>query len=292
MRPFSLILPLLCLLTPVVASAEAPPPFIVQSHRGAGVLAPENTLEAFELGWKLGTIPEADLRTTTDGVLVAFHDATFARVVKDVSPELKNKGVKDVSFGELSKLEVGAEMGTGFQTRKVSRMAEIFDVMRPHPERRLYLDIKQVNLSQLAELVKEKGVGPQVILASTDLKIIREWKSLLPDSSTLLWMGGTEEKLRERFVELRQSDFAGVTQLQIHTKQVKQPEGGSSIQPSEAFLRETGQELKARKILFQSLPWGGSDEAVYRQLLDLGVQSFATDHPEVTMKVMREHWKP
>src|SRR3954468_7135924 len=48
--------------------------FIIQSHRGAGELAEENTLAAFELGWKLGTYPEADIRTTKDGVIVAFHD--------------------------------------------------------------------------------------------------------------------------------------------------------------------------------------------------------------------------
>ncbi|MEY3895224.1 MAG: Glycerophosphoryl diester phosphodiesterase, partial [Verrucomicrobiota bacterium] len=40
--------------------------FVIQSHRGAGELVPENTIEAFELGWKLGTYPEADLRTTKD----------------------------------------------------------------------------------------------------------------------------------------------------------------------------------------------------------------------------------
>ncbi len=61
---------------------------VVQSHRGAGVLAEEGTLEAFELGWKLETWPEADLRATRDGVIVTFHDNTFARVVKDVSPDL------------------------------------------------------------------------------------------------------------------------------------------------------------------------------------------------------------
>jgi hypothetical protein len=38
-----------------------PDKFIIQSHRGAGDLAPENTLDAFELGWRLGTHPEAML---------------------------------------------------------------------------------------------------------------------------------------------------------------------------------------------------------------------------------------
>src|SRR5438045_3241939 len=61
---------------------------IIQSHRGAGELAEENTLEAFELGWTMGTYPEADLRTTSDGVMLAFHDNNFARVVKGISAEM------------------------------------------------------------------------------------------------------------------------------------------------------------------------------------------------------------
>jgi glycerophosphoryl diester phosphodiesterase len=67
--------------------------FVIQAHRGAGVLAPENTVAAFELGWKLNCVPEADVRTTKDGVIVAFHDNNFARVVVGVTPEMaKERG--------------------------------------------------------------------------------------------------------------------------------------------------------------------------------------------------------
>src|SRR3954470_22114269 len=82
--------------------------FIIQGHRGAGELAEENTLAAFELGWKLGTYPESDIRTTSDGVIVAFHDNDFSRVVKGVSPEMAKKGVQDITFAELSQLDVGS----------------------------------------------------------------------------------------------------------------------------------------------------------------------------------------
>src|SRR5262245_28700250 len=87
---------------------------VVQSHRGAGFLAEENTLAAFELGWKLGTYPESDVRTTSDGVIVAFHDANFDRVVKNLPPTLKGKGVQHVTFEQLSKLDVGAWKGEQF----------------------------------------------------------------------------------------------------------------------------------------------------------------------------------
>src|SRR5688572_3686137 len=166
--------------------------FIVQAHRGAGELAEENTLEAFELGWKLNCIPEADIRTTSDGVIVAFHDKDFARVVKNVPPELKTKGVQDITFAELQKLDVGSFRGEQFKNRRVSRMADVFALMTNQPKRKLYLDIKNVDLPKLAEEVKAAKVESQVILASTNYaKYIRPWKKLLPQSSTLLWMGGS-----------------------------------------------------------------------------------------------------
>jgi glycerophosphoryl diester phosphodiesterase len=275
-----------------VAQASDPVlPFIVQSHRGAGVLAPENTIAAFELGWKLGTIPEADVRTTKDGVIVAFHDADFSRVVHGATPEQKKQGVKDVTFAELSALEVGAEGGSGFERRKVSSMADIFAVMQGKPERRLYLDIKQVSLPALAKLVEQHEVAPQVILASTDMKVIHAWKSLLPASNTLHWMGGSEASLRQRMEVLKKEDFRDITQIQIHVRQPKGSTGWQSYEPSEAFLREVGVELKPRKILFQALPWGADTPDIYRKLLSLGVESFATDHPDVLMPVMQEHLK-
>jgi glycerophosphoryl diester phosphodiesterase len=72
--------------------------FIIQSHRGAGELAPENTIEAFELGWKLGTYPEADVRTTKDGVIVAFHDNDFSPSRERHSRRDGKKGVVRCDF--------------------------------------------------------------------------------------------------------------------------------------------------------------------------------------------------
>src|SRR5690348_16802117 len=177
---------------------------IVQAHRGAGELAEENTLEAFQLGWKLGCVAESDLRTTEDGVIVAFHDNNFERVVKGVSKEMAKKGVKDVTFDELRKLDVGSWKGDSFTGRHVSKMSEVFALMTGHPERKLYLDIKNVDLKELAKEVRAAKVEPQVILASTKYDIIHQWKKLVPESQTLLWMGATENPepyLTKRFDE-------------------------------------------------------------------------------------------
>lgn len=264
--------------------------FILQSHRGAGVLTPENTVEAFELGWKLGTYPEADIRTTKDGVIVAFHDATFERVVKGASEELKKKGVQDLTLEELSKLDVGSWQGDGFNGRRVSKISEIFELMRGKPERHLYLDIKNVDLKKLADEAIAGGVRKQVILASPKPEIIREWKTYIPESDTLLWMSGTEKARRERLDKLKKENFAGITQLQIHIHPNKDGKSADPFIPSNAFIIETGKELRKRNILYQALPYT-DDRTVYAKLLDLGLGSFSTDYPDTTMQEIKTYYR-
>lgn len=261
----------------------------VQSHRGAGKLAPENTLMALRLAWKLGTVPEVDLRTTKDGVIVAFHDANFKRLVKGAPPELKRKGIADLEWAEVRTLDVGAWLGKEFTGCRIPKLDDILGLLTGKPQRRLYLDIKNVDLNQLAKAVKAAGVEAQVILASTDYTQIRRWKRLAPAAGTLHWMGGSEETLARRLAKLRRAGFAGITQLQIHVR-TRQTDRGKVFSPSESFLVETGNELRKHGILFQTLPWGRSDAPVYWQLMDLGVASFATDYPGATMKAIRQYY--
>ena len=267
--------------------------FIIQSHRGAGELAEENTLEAFELAWKLGTYPEADVRATRDGVIVAFHDNDFSRVVKGIAPEMAKKGVADVTFEELSRLDVGARKGEQFTGRRVSRLIDVFAQMKGRSERHLYLDIKNVDLKQLAAEVRAAGVERQVVLASSKHAVIREWKVLVPESDTLLWIPGTEADKRARIEALRKAQFADITQIQVHVQlpgAAKDLQPGEPFSPSRAFLIELSSELAARGILFQTLPWGARKPEVYTQLLDLGLASFATDRPDVTLQAVRDYY--
>ncbi len=274
-----------------------PQEIVVQSHRGAGELAPENTLEAFELGWKLGTYPEADVRTTTDGVIVAFHDKNFERVVKNVPPELAQKGAEDLTWDELKKLDVGSWLGDNFVGHRVCTMEEIFELMEEKPDRHLYLDIKKVDLKQLADLVKAHKIDSQVILASPRHEELIEWKKMVPESDTLLWIGGkTEEEQKQKFDAAKAKGFDSLTQVQIHTHLTTDSENinRKSVNPftgSDKFLIESGNELRTKGILYQTLPYGGSTPGVYWKLLDLGLMAFSTDHPTVTRKALEDYYK-
>lgn len=72
------------------------------AHRGAGKLAPENTLAAFRLGASHGYRAfECDVKLSADGVPFLLHDATLQRT----TPE---EGVAaDRSWSALSQLDAG-----------------------------------------------------------------------------------------------------------------------------------------------------------------------------------------
>jgi len=72
------------------------------AHRGAGRLAPENTLAAFRLGARHGyRMFECDAKLSKDGVVFLLHDATLERTTN-------GRGVAgDRTWAELSRLDAG-----------------------------------------------------------------------------------------------------------------------------------------------------------------------------------------
>jgi glycerophosphoryl diester phosphodiesterase len=75
-----------------------PPPFWRSEHA---------QIEAFEVAWSLGTVPEADLRTTRDRVIVAFHDNDFKRILPNAWPEIQKRGIQDLTWAEVRELDIG-----------------------------------------------------------------------------------------------------------------------------------------------------------------------------------------
>jgi len=266
--------------------AEETAPFHIQAHRGAGEAFPENTLESFKWSWKQSVTPESDLRTTKDGAIVCFHDPNLKRVPYRIDDALKESSVEKLSLAEVQKLDVGSFRAPQFAGQHIPTLASVFAEMQGHPERLLYIDIKSVKLDQLESLVREHKVEQQIIFTSEHPRLIRDWKKLVPESHTLLWNRGTEKQLTKKMADLRKTKFAGITHLQIHV-QVGDLNSDEPFMPSSAFLQKLGKELKPHGIVFQTFSAECKDQRAYEKLLALGVESFATDFPEVTLNAVR-----
>jgi glycerophosphoryl diester phosphodiesterase len=79
------------------------------AHRGAGKLAPENTLAAFRLGASHGYRAfECDVKLSADGVPFLLHDATLERTSSGTGT------AAHLSWSELSRLDAGCWHGRGF----------------------------------------------------------------------------------------------------------------------------------------------------------------------------------
>jgi glycerophosphoryl diester phosphodiesterase len=92
--------PIAAALAAVLIGCAVPQEVEIVAHRGASQDAPENSLEAFRLGWEQADANELDVRLSRDGRLVVIHDASTKRttgvdkpVVEQTAQELKALGV-------------------------------------------------------------------------------------------------------------------------------------------------------------------------------------------------------
>lgn len=142
------------------------------AHRGGALLAPENTLAAFDRGVALGADAlELDIQTTSDGELVVIHDATVDRTTSGTGP------VAAYTLGELRRLDAGYRFtpdgGATFPFRGqgliIPTLREVFE---RYPTVRVNIDLKESTPERerrLWTLIQELGAEERVLVASGDL---------------------------------------------------------------------------------------------------------------------------
>ena len=261
----------------------------ITAHRGAGNLAPENTLSALELSWSNGWVPETDIRTTKDGVLVMFHDGNFKRILPNAPDELKNKGIADLTWEEVQQLDIGSFRGEQFKGQKVVSLADIVEALKVDRSRMIYIDIKNVDIAQLARETAE--VESQIIFTTWDYDLIHQWKKLAPKSDGFIWMGlGKGEDVVGPVIErLKAENFADIDRMQIHVNFDDQ----LNTTPGEEFLRETADFIHTNypNVEVQFMPWNVCDNKdCYKKLLDLGAAGFGSDRPDIAKEALCEYY--
>ena len=262
----------------------------VQGHRGMGNEMPEGTLETFRAAWAKGLIPEADVRMTKDGVIMSFHDNDFQRIIPDAPEEVRKMGVKDFTYEECRKLDVGAYKGEQFKGQQMVDLDEMIAALKEDPQRLIFFDVKQIDFEILAKATE--SVHPQIILASPSYDQIKTWKKFAPRSKAMLWMpttwSGTPEDLKDRFDVIKDNNFAGLWGLQVHV--VVDDQG--NVKPTPEVLRYCGTELRKKGVIFETLSWKNGDKYLtYKTLLDCGSASFATDYPTETMQSSKDYYE-
>jgi glycerophosphoryl diester phosphodiesterase len=102
-----------------VTTSDWPYPLWI-AHRGAGKLAPENTLAAFRVGASHGYRAfECDVKLSADGVPFLLHDATLERTTP------AHGTASDRPWSELSRLDAGAWHSRAFAGEPMPSLSSV-----------------------------------------------------------------------------------------------------------------------------------------------------------------------
>ena len=135
------------------------------AHRGAGKLAPENTLQAIELGAAHGyRMFECDAKLSADGVLFLLHDATLERTTNGTGT------ASTLSWAALSELDAGRWHSPAFTGVRLPSLESVFSYCQ---ENGLLLNI---------EIKPTPGQEAETGRAVADLAN-RYWRSISPSSA-------------------------------------------------------------------------------------------------------------
>lgn len=142
-------------------------PFVAMAHRGGSLLSAnvgrENTLEAFANAVGLGyRYLETDVHTTSDGVLVAFHDDVLDRVTDTTGR------ISELSFDRLREVSVGG-----------ARIPTLDELLDAFPDARFNIDIKAPGaVEPLARTIAAHRAQERVCVASFSIERLAAFRRL------------------------------------------------------------------------------------------------------------------
>lgn len=102
---------------------------IITGHRGAGGLAPENTIASIQLALDLGVDRiEIDVQQTKDNVIVVLHDRTLRRTTTGVGY------VKNKTYDEILKYSAGYKFNRHYVKEKVPTLDQVIKLINGRAE--------------------------------------------------------------------------------------------------------------------------------------------------------------
>src|SRR5690606_32908259 len=102
-----------------VGSMNLRPEVTVTAHRGAALMAPENTLAAFHAAIDAGADAiEFDVRLSADGAVVVFHDRDFRRVANDP------RTVAETPLSAMRDIDIGSWFDPRFSGERIQTLSE------------------------------------------------------------------------------------------------------------------------------------------------------------------------
>jgi glycerophosphoryl diester phosphodiesterase len=227
---------------------------ILVAHRGFSGIYPENTLLAYEKAVQIGAdFIELDIHQAKDGDIVVCHDAAIDRTTNG------SGYIKEMDYSELLKWDAGS--WKGYPGEKIPLLSDVF--RRVGDKIRIFIEIKECNVSDLISLIKEFKMERRVVVGSFNLEYIKQMRSLCGEICTALISSRIPEDL-DLLIKL------GIRQLSIEFHQLN---------------KGIVKELVSRGFLVNA--WTPDSEEDLKRCLSYGVQFLTTNRPDILKEIIQ-----
>jgi len=237
----------------LVSKVKVIPPVI--AHRGANLLAPENTLSAFKKAKEVGiNWVEFDVTLSKDGEVVVIHDDTLDRTTNG------SGYVYEKSLEYIKSLDAGSWFDLSFKDEKIPTLKEALLLLKKH-DMHANIEIKtleglELELAQkvVSEINEFSGKKTNLLISSfceKSLKHVRELSSSLP-------IGFLIREWRADWVQ----HCNAISAISVHIKE-------------DLLTSSRVAEFKKHDVLL--LAFTVNDKARFKQLKALGVDAVFSD---------------
>ena len=225
-------------------------------HRGDTSIFLENTIEAFQSAVSLGyQYLETDLRETSDGKIITFHDPNLKRITG------ANITISETKFSDIRMRRLPSR----------ETIPTIDELLEEFPDSFINMDLK---VNQIEEKVLKKinshNALERVCLGSFNSKVIKKINSLEPKILTSM---GISQVIMYKFFQKKNISKL----IQIPTRW-----NGIKVITKKFIDRLHNDGLKVHV-------WTINKETEMQSLIDLGVDGIMTDNASGLIKVMKQN---
>lgn len=231
----------------------------VMAHRGASMVAPENTIAAVQAAIDAGADwVEIDVQETVDGEVVVIHDSDLMKVARN---PIK---IWEATAEELRAIDIGSWFAPKFSDQVVPTLDEVLELSKGKIG--VLIELKYYGRDEkleerVAEIVDRRNMASQVKVMSLKPEGVRKMKALRPD-----WKCGVLLSVAIGNLGRMDADFFAV----------------NSRFASRAFVQRVHRMNKEVYV------WTVNDPTTMSLLINRGVDGIITDRPEITRQVLTQ----
>lgn len=244
------------------------------AHRGGALLAPENTLEAFQAGIASGADQlELDIHLSKDDVIIVMHDPTLQRTAN------QSGAIRDYIAAELKQFNA-ASAHPGHSPLEIPTLKEVLDL------------VKDTNLELQIEIKMDKDGNRYEGIEERLIALLKEYE-LIDRSIVISFDFPTLARIRELQPSLRTGALVSRAYMsKIGSKGPKAvAEGIKALQVDYIGINHTylspalHQELRYQELGIGA--WTVNDEEAMKKIATLGVDFITSDRPDLLIATLR-----